>query len=254
VLQELIPAVRLLGVERRFGGVVAIAGVDLVVQQGERHAIIGPNGAGKTTLFNLLSGKFPVTKGRIELFGRDVTGAALRLRAREGVGRTYQESRLFEGLTVVENLFLATLGAAQRRFYMRSITGGDVESTARAHELAEMVGLEGRSGTKVGALSHGERRQLEVGMALACHPRLVLLDEPAAGLSQAERQSLTRLLKGLDSAITMMVIEHDMDVAMQVADRINVMHEGRIVAQGSPKEIEADAVVHEIYLGHRGQT
>lgn len=248
---QAIPIVRLVGVEKRFGGVSAVAGVDLVIQQGERHAIIGPNGAGKTTLFNLVSGKFPVTSGKVELFGRDVTNMPLWRRARHGVGRTYQQSDLLEGLTVIENLCLAALGVVPRRFYLRSLSIGDPESMAKALELSDVVGLFARRETKVCDLSHGERRQTEIGMALASEPRLVLFDEPAAGLSQAEKPLLMDLLMSLDRRITMMLIEHDMEIAMHVAERITVMHEGLVVVQGTPKAIEADSVVQDIYLGKR---
>jgi branched-chain amino acid transport system ATP-binding protein len=243
------PILRLRGVGRRFGGVQAVRGVDLHVFPGERRAILGPNGAGKTTLFNLVSGEFPPTAGTIELFGRDVTKQPARRRAHAGLTRTYQTSRLFLGLNVEDNLYLAVLGV--RGSHLRPVRLADKDGSmrARARELAERVGLASQLGTLVGSLSHGEQRQLEVGMARAGDPKLMMLDEPAAGLSRGERVLLTELLLQLDPQITLVLIEHDMDVALTVAERVTMMHEGRIVVEGTPEEIRANQLVHDLYLG-----
>jgi branched-chain amino acid transport system ATP-binding protein len=247
------PVLRLRGVGRRFGGLHAVRDVDLDVAPGERRAILGPNGAGKTTLFNLISGDEATTSGTIELLGRDVTAVPARRRAKLGLGRTYQKSRLFLGMSVEDNLYLAVLGT--RRGHLRPVRLGasDGEMRARAGELATTVGLESRLGALVGELSHGEQRQLEVAMARASDPRLMLLDEPASGLSRGERTALTELLIKLDPSITLIVIEHDMDVALRVAQRVTMMNEGQAIVEGTPDEIRASELVHELYLGGRGR-
>jgi branched-chain amino acid transport system ATP-binding protein len=243
------PILRLRGVGRRFGGVHAVRGVDLDVLPGERRAILGPNGAGKTTLFNLVSGEFPPTVGTIELFGRDVTSQPARKRAHLGLTRTYQTSRLFLGLSVEDNLFLAVLGTQGGHLRPVRLPGRDGPMRARARELADRAGIAGEVGTLVGSLSHGEQRQLEVAMARAGDPKLMMLDEPAAGLSRGERVVLTELLTQLDRDITLVLIEHDMDVALTVAERVTMMHEGRVVVEGTPAEIRANQLVHDLYLG-----
>jgi branched-chain amino acid transport system ATP-binding protein len=243
------PILRLRGVGRRFGGLRAVAEVDLEVRPGERLAILGPNGAGKTTLFNLISGEFPPTEGSIELFGRDVTREPARRRARAGLSRTFQTSRLLLGLSVEDNLYLAVLGV--RRGHLRPVRlpRADGELRNKARGVAEAVGLAGRLGTVVGELSHGEQRQLEVAMARAADPKLMMLDEPAAGLSPPERDALTSLLLALDPQVTLILIEHDMDVALRVAQRVTMMHDGRVIAQGTPAEIRTNQLVHDLYIG-----
>jgi branched-chain amino acid transport system ATP-binding protein len=242
------PILRLRGLGRHFGGLRAVNAVDLELRPGERRAVLGPNGAGKTTLFNLISGEFPPSEGSIELFGRDVTREASHLRGRHGLRRTYQTSKLFVGLSVEDNLYLSLLG--ERRGHLRvARSGRDRDLRERARAVADDVGLASRLHSTAGELSHGEQRQLEVGMAKATNPKLMMLDEPAAGLSSTERQTLTAMLLALDPATTVMLIEHDMDVALRVAEWVTVMHEGRIVAEGTPAEIRANQLVHDIYLG-----
>ena len=243
------PILRLRGIGRRFGGLRAVDAVDLDVGQGERRAILGPNGAGKTTLFNVISGEFPPSDGTIELFGSDVTHDPPRRRAGMGLARTFQKSRLFLGLTVEDNLYLAALGVHTGHTFPFRSPRRDAPLRATARAAAEAVALPHRLGALVGDLSHGEQRQLEVGMARASAPRLMMLDEPAAGLSPTERQTLTGLLLALDPEITLLLIEHDMDVALRVAQRVTIMHDGRIVAEGTPAEIRANQMVHELYLG-----
>jgi len=242
------PILRLRGIGRRFGGVVAVSGVDLEVRPGERRAILGPNGAGKTTLFNLISGEFPPTGGSIELFGRDVTALPARTRARMGLSRTFQTSRLFGGLTVDDNLYLAVLGVHDGHFRLIN-RGEDTEMRERGRAMAEAVGLSDKLDELVAELSHGEQRQLEVGMARAADPQLMMLDEPAAGLSRAERVKLTELLLSLDPSITLILIEHDMDVALRVAEWVTMMHDGKVIVEGTPAEIRANELVHDLYLG-----
>jgi branched-chain amino acid transport system ATP-binding protein len=244
------PILHLRGVGRRFGGVHAVRGVDLEIRPGERRAILGPNGAGKTTLFNVISGEFPPTAGTVELFGHDVTGEPARTRARMGLSRTFQTSRLFLGLPVEDNLYLAVLGVHDG--HLRLVPSKrDDEMREKARAMAEAVGLETRLDSMVSDLSHGEQRQLEVGMARVSDPKLMMLDEPAAGLSRAERVRLTETLLALDPTITLILIEHDMDVALRVAQWVTMMHEGAVIVEGTPAEIRANQLVHDLYLGSR---
>jgi branched-chain amino acid transport system ATP-binding protein len=244
------PILRLRGIGRRFGGLDAVRDVDLDVAPGERRAILGPNGAGKTTLFNVISGDMPATSGTIEFLGQDIGAIPAPGRTRLGMGRTYQKSRLFLGLSVEDNLYLAVLGS--RGGHQRLIRSArDDEMRERARELARTVGLENQIATLVGSISHGEQRQLEVAMARATEPKLMLLDEPASGLSRGERVALTDLLLELDKSITLILIEHDMDVALRVAQSVTMMHDGRKIVEGTPDEIRANALVHELYLGGR---
>jgi branched-chain amino acid transport system ATP-binding protein len=242
------PILRLRGVGRRFGGVHAVRGVDLEVAPGERRAILGPNGAGKTTLFNLISGEFPPSAGTVELFGSDVTRTPARRRARMGLSRTFQTSRLFLGLSVEDNLYLAVLGVHDGHFRLVK-NRQDSEMREKARVIGDAVGLTDQLDILVSELSHGEQRQLEVGMARASDPKLMMLDEPAAGLSRAERVRLTDTLLKLDPAITLILIEHDMDVALRAAEWVTMMHDGRVIVEGTPDEIRANQTVHDLYLG-----
>ena len=243
------PILRLRGIGRRFGGLQAVRDVDLEVAHGERRAILGPNGAGKTTLFNVISGDVAPSSGTIEFLGEEVSTLPPRARAKLGMGRTYQKSRSFLGLTVEDNLYLAVLGVRGGHFRPVVLRKRDRELRDRAVDLARVVGLSGREHSLVGALSHGEQRQLEVGMARASNPRLMMLDEPASGLSRGERVALSELLLSLDPSITLILIEHDMDVALRVADRVTMMHDGAVIVEGSPAEIRANQTVHDLYLG-----
>jgi branched-chain amino acid transport system ATP-binding protein len=243
------PILRLRGIGRRFGGLHAVRDVDLDVAHGERRAILGPNGAGKTTLFNVISGDFPPTAGTIEFRGRDITALPPRARAKLGMGRTYQKSRLFLGLSVEDNLYLAALGPERGHFRPVVLPARDGGLRERARALAARMGLQGRERTLVGSLSHGEQRQLEVAMAQASNPVMMMLDEPASGLSRGERVALTEMLTRLDPAITLILIEHDMDVALRVANWVTMMHDGRVIVEGTPDEIRANQTVHDLYLG-----
>ena len=244
-----VPALRLQGVGRRFGALQALRDVSMEVAPGERRAILGPNGAGKTTLFNVVAGDFLPTSGSVALFGNDVTSLPPYARTRLGVCRTYQTSQLFLTLTVAQSLFLAIHGVERGRFDPRRPKAGS-RGRQRAMEIAETVGLTPELQVVVGSLSHGQQRQLEVGMALAGNPRLLMLDEPAAGLSRAERVALTDLLQRLPREITVILVEHDMDVALAVADRVTVMAEGTPIVEGDPAEIQDNRMVQDIYLGH----
>jgi branched-chain amino acid transport system ATP-binding protein len=243
------PILRLRGIGRRFGGLHAVRDVDLDVAHGERRAILGPNGAGKTTLFNVISGDFPPSAGTIEFHGEDITELSPSARAKLGMGRTYQKSRLFLGLSVEDNLYLAVLGVKTGHLRPVRLKRRDGELRERARELARIVGLEGCERALVGSLSHGQQRQLEVGLARAVNPTLMMLDEPASGLARGERGALTDLLLQLDPSITLILIEHDMDVALRVAERVTMMHDGRVIVEGTPDEIRANQTVHDLYLG-----
>jgi branched-chain amino acid transport system ATP-binding protein len=243
---------RLRGIGRRFGGLHAVREVDLDVSPGERRAILGPNGAGKTTLFNVISGDIPPTAGTIEFLGQDVTPMNAPDMAQLGLARTYQKSRLFLGLSVEDNLYLAALGTRSGHFRPVSSPRRDGELRERARWGAEAVGLTEKLDVAVGSLSHGEQRQLEVGMARVADPKLMMLDEPASGLSRGERVALTDLLLKLDPSITLILIEHDMDVALRVAERVTMMHDGRVIVEGTPDEIRANETVHALYLGSHG--
>jgi branched-chain amino acid transport system ATP-binding protein len=243
------PALELAGVSKVFGGLTAVADVALTVRPGERRAIIGPNGAGKTTLFNVISGQLAPTTGRILLFGHDVTRLPAFRRAALGLARTFQITNLFPTLTVRENVLLAVQALERTKLVMfRSIRayGHLYERTA---DLLDAVGLAGKDDVVVKTLSHGEQRQLEIALALAGRPRLLLLDEPAAGLSSAEAQMLVGMLKRMDSGITMLIIEHDMDIAFGLAERVTVLHNGRVIADGAGEAVRANPLVAEIYLG-----
>ena len=231
---------------RDFGGIQALAGVDLRVEAGERRAVIGPNGAGKTTLFNVLTGELRASGGTMRLGGTELGSLTTWRRARLGLARMYQRSELFDPLSARENVLLSitSVGGAYRP--MRSPVAREM---AEADAVLDQVGLRDQGSTAARALSHGERRQLELALALARRPRVLLLDEPTAGMSPAETERITALIGGLDRSITVLIVEHDMDVVFRVADRITVLHEGRAIAEGTPEAIRGDRQVHDVYLG-----
>jgi branched-chain amino acid transport system ATP-binding protein len=223
--------------------------VDIDVAHGERRAILGPNGAGKTTLFNVICGDLPVSSGTVELFGEDVTSKPARYRAKCGLARTYQQVRLFNGLSVEDSIYLSIVGVEGGRLRPVVLPGRDRRLRERARDAAARVAISHKLGELVGSLSHGEHRQVAIAMALAAEPRALMLDEPASGLSRGERQLLTELLLGLDREITLILIEHDMDIALKVAEQVTMMHDGRVIVEGTPFEIRANETVHDLYLG-----
>lgn len=243
-------ALELRSVGRRFGALDAVVDVNLNVRVGERRAVLGSNGAGKTTLLNLITGDYPVSSGSISFFGEDVTAYSVSERIRRGLRRTYQISLLFGGLSVWDNVFLACRGVSDSRLSLRRPRPGDplAEATDR---IIEIVHLEDQARVLAGELSHGQQRQLELGLALAGSPRFILFDEPAAGLSAVERAELVDILEALPSHIGYVIIEHDMDVALRVADAVTMMHNGRIFKEGTPAEIAADPEVQRLYLGEQ---
>jgi branched-chain amino acid transport system ATP-binding protein len=234
---------------RRFGGLEAIRDVSMSVPAGARRAIIGPNGAGKTTLFNIITGELAATSGRLRLFGRDVTGLPAHARAAMGLGRTFQITNLFGPLTVEENVLLAVQALSPSKYRMLRPLRSDRAVLHRAQALLEPAGLWAKRDAEVRVLSYGEQRQLEVLLALAGRPRLLLLDEPAAGLSPGERREMARFIKSLDPRLTLLLIEHDMDVAFEIVDTITVLHFGCVVAEGPKEAVRANPAVQDIYLG-----
>jgi len=224
--------------------------VSLTVAAGEKYAILGSNGAGKTTLFNAITGDFPPSAGSIHFFGEDITALPPHERIRKGLRRTYQSSLLFRDLSVRDNLFLAVRGVASGRFSFLPARTRHA-STLATQDLLERVRLTHIADERVANLAHGQQRQLEIGMALAGAPRLILFDEPAAGLSPGERRELVALLKSLPAHMSFVLIEHDLDIALRVVDRVTVMHNGRELRTGTPDEIENDAQVQSIYMGSK---
>jgi branched-chain amino acid transport system ATP-binding protein len=244
--------VSLLSIEklaRYFGALGAVNGVSLEVAARERRALIGPNGAGKTTIFNLITGHLAPSAGRIVFDGRPLTGLSPHRVARRGISRSFQRTNLFPRLPVLENLRLAA-AAGERGSWNAFGSVNRLSAALRtAHEVAEAVGLSARLADDAARLSYGEQRQLEIGVALATSPKLILLDEPTAGMSPEETQRMTRLLAALPRDITMLIIEHDMDVVFSLADRITVLHYGEVLADGAPDAVRADPRVYEVYLG-----
>ena len=241
-------ALELRGVSRYFGALAALQDITMTVEPGERRAVLGSNGAGKTTLFNCITGDFQPTAGSIRLFGEDVTSFPPYERIRRGLRRTYQISLLFAGLTVEDNVYLACRGVSRGRFSLMRPRRNDA-LVATSRDLIEAVHLTPSRETLVANLSYGQQRQLEIALALAGAPRFILFDEPAAGLSPTERRDLIEILTSLPDHIGYMIIEHDMDVALRVAEKVTMMHNGRIFKEGLPHEIEEDEEVQALYLG-----
>jgi branched-chain amino acid transport system ATP-binding protein len=244
-----MPLLRCEGLSRSFGALRALSGVTLEVAPSERRAIIGPNGAGKTTLFNLITGHLPPSAGRIKFAGQPLNGLPPHAVARRGIARSFQRTNLFPELPVLENLRLAAAARARGNYHLFGSPGRMASSLAAAREAAVAVGLTSRLDELAGRLSYGEQRQLEIGVALATRPRLLLLDEPTAGMSPDETQRMVRLLAGLSREVTLLIIEHDMDVVFSLADRVTVLHYGEVLSDGPPDAVRADPRVYEVYLG-----
>jgi branched-chain amino acid transport system ATP-binding protein len=244
-------ALELRGVGKTFGALAALSDINMTVKPGERRAVLGSNGAGKTTLFNCITGDFFATSGTIRFFGEDISAFPAYERIRRGLRRTYQISLLFPALSVLDNVYLACNGVSRGRFSFRRPRRNDavVES---AETLVRMVRLENVRDTLVSDLSYGQQRQLEIAMALSGAPRFILFDEPAAGLSPTERRELVEILTNLPGHVGYIIIEHDMDVALRVAESVTMMHNGRIFKEGKPAEIEDDPEVQALYLGGEG--
>ena len=250
ILQERgAPVLELKGLSRSFGGLRAVDDVTLKIMRGDRKAIIGPNGAGKTTLFNLITGIFPASSGQVLLFGKDVTRWPSHRRTAMGMARTFQVTHLFPRLTVLDNVLLAIAGLRRAKFVMWRLLSSYSEMYAKAHALLTRSGFLERKDIPVRFLSHGEQRQLEIVLGLASDPKILLLDEPAAGLSSGESTEMSNFLRGLDPDLAILLIEHDMDVVFDVADEISVLHFGQVLETGTAAQIHASKRVQEIYLG-----
>jgi branched-chain amino acid transport system ATP-binding protein len=245
------PLLQIAGLSKRFGGVIASDAITLDIPHGEFHAVIGPNGAGKTTLIGLVAGEIAPASGTIKFDGGDITALSVDRRSNLGMARSFQITSLFREFTARENVALAVQAHTGHsfRFWKDALRDETLCEPARA-ALAR-VGLAGRAETRVGRLSHGEQRQLEIAMALATGPRLLLLDEPMAGMGQDESARMVEMLRTLKGGITILLIEHDMETVFALADRITVLVYGRIIASGDPAAIRADAAVREAYLGEQ---
>ncbi len=243
------PALRLRGVCKSFGRTEIVRDVDLSVPRGERHAIIGPNGAGKSTLFNLISARFPVSSGRIELNGDDITSLRAFEINRRGLSRSFQITNIFHNLTVFDNVRCAVLWSLGYRysFWQRLSALGDASD--RADEVIQRIGLRRRRDTLASTLTYAEQRALEIGITLAGGAEVVLLDEPTAGMSRSETEEAVALIRRVTEGKTLVMVEHDMGVVFGLADRISVLVYGRIIATGTPDEIRANSAVQEAYLG-----
>jgi branched-chain amino acid transport system ATP-binding protein len=243
------PVLELVGLSKSFGGLHAVRGVDLTIMPGDRKAIIGPNGAGKTTLFNLITGILRASDGKVLLYGRDVTAWPSHRRTSLGMARTFQITSLFPRLSVLDNVLLAIKGVRPSKFVGWRFMSSYRDVYDKADRLLEQAGFLDRRNTEVRNLSHGEQRQLEIAMTLAGDPKVLLLDEPLAGMGPEESERLTGLLQSLAREHAVLLIEHDMDFVFAVADWMTVMAEGAMLAEGKPAAIRANTAVQEAYLG-----
>jgi branched-chain amino acid transport system ATP-binding protein len=243
------PVLELKGLSKSFGGLHAVRDVTFRIMPGDRKAIIGPNGAGKTTLFNLITGIFPSTSGQVLLFGNDITKWPSHRRTALGMARTFQITSLFPRLTVLDNVLLAIKGLRPSKFVMWRLLSSYRDVYDKAHSLLEGANFLDRKDTEVRYLSHGEQRQLEIVLGLASDPKILLLDEPAAGLSSGESHEMAKFLMKLDPNLAILLIEHDMDVVFDFADEISVLHFGQVLETGPTEQIRRSQKVQEIYLG-----
>jgi len=245
------PLLQVAGLTKRFGGVIAADAIALDIAAGECHAVIGPNGAGKTTLIGLLAGELAAERGSIRFDGRDITTLAVHSRSQLGLARSFQITSLFADFSALDNVALAVQAHAGHSFHFWKDARGEAALREPAMQALEAVGLAARAEARVDRLSHGEQRQLEIAVALATKPRLLLLDEPMAGLGPDESARMVAMLRRLKGDITMLLIEHDMETVFALADRITVLVYGRVIASGDPLAVRADAAVREAYLGEQ---
>ncbi len=248
-VSESAPALVLENIVVAFGALKAVDDISITVNRGERHAIIGPNGAGKTTLFNAITGVTLPTAGRVVFESKDITRKPAQQRARMGVSRTFQITNLFPSLTVAENMQLAVRGTGEGKFSMLGAPKLTPEQTERANSALSISRLDKRGSVVVRELSYGEQRQLEMAMALVARPRLLLLDEPAAGLSPAERVIVAEIIRSLPKDLTMVLIEHDMELVLNLVERVTCLNNGQMLAEGTPNEIRNNQRVQDVYLG-----
>jgi len=243
------PALQVSNLNKRFGGLPATRDVSLTVMPGERRLIIGPNGAGKTTLFNLITGDLTADTGSVKLFGREMIGMRTQQRVHMGLARTYQILTLFPRERLIHNVVLSLLGLDKRRWNPLTVLTDQRDLYVTAREALNRVGLGDSAERVVHETSYGERRRLELAMALAQQPKVLLLDEPLAGLSQGERQTVRSLLDTIPRDVTIVMIEHDMDTALGFAERITLLHYGEVILEGTRVEVVADPRTREVYLG-----
>jgi branched-chain amino acid transport system ATP-binding protein len=243
------PALQVSNLNKRFGGLPATRDVSLTVMPGERRLIIGPNGAGKTTLFNLITGDLTADTGSVKLFGHELIGMRTQQRVHMGLARTYQILTLFPRERLIHNVVLSLLGLDKRRWNPLSVLTDQRDLYVTAREALDRVGLGDSAERVVHETSYGERRRLELAMALAQQPKVLLLDEPLAGLSQGERQTVRALLGTIPRDVTIVMIEHDMDTALGFAERITLLHYGEVILEGTRAEVVADPRTREVYLG-----
>jgi branched-chain amino acid transport system ATP-binding protein len=243
------PALKLTDLRKSFGKTEIIRGVNLSIPVGERHAIIGPNGAGKSTLFNLISGRFPPTSGRIELDGEDITGDKPFEINRKGLSRSFQITNIFPRLSVFENIRCSVLFSLGYKYSFWHRLAGLTDAADRAQDILERIGLSGRHDTQAGMLTYAEQRALEIGITIAGGARVVLLDEPTAGMSRSETDRAVELIRRVTEGRTLVMVEHDMSVVFNLADRISVVVYGEVIASDTPENIRKNQAVQEAYLG-----
>jgi branched-chain amino acid transport system ATP-binding protein len=243
------PALQLSDVRKSFGRTSIINGVNLAIAKGERHAIIGPNGAGKSTLFNLISGRFPVSSGRVDLHGEDITGLEPHLINRKGLSRSFQITNIFPRLSVYENLRCAVLWSLGYKYSFWHRIGALQEVRGRTEEIVECIGMASRRDRLAGVLTYAEQRALEIGVTIAGGSNVILLDEPTAGMSRSETDDAVELIRNVTDGKTLVMVEHDMSVVFNLADRISVLVYGEVIASGTPQEIRGNKAVQEAYLG-----
>ncbi|MES2537238.1 MAG: ABC transporter ATP-binding protein [Pseudomonadota bacterium] len=248
------PLLQASGLTRRFGGLTAVNQVTIDLHIGELHAVIGTNGAGKSTLINMLSGEIAPSDGAIRLEGTDVARWPQARRARAGIGRSYQRTTIFPGFTVFENCRLTAQAAAQKPWTLWQPAGACSHSVTIAHQVLEVAGLGDAAGSIAGSMSHGQKRQLEIAMCLATRPRVLLLDEPLAGMGAEESERMLSLLERIKQDHAVLLVEHDMDAVFRVADKITVMVNGEVIASDSPENIRSNHDVQVAYLGELHST
>ena len=247
----MIPALETIGLVKRFGALIVANGIDFRLDPGARHALIGPNGAGKTTFINLISGRLTPSSGRVRLDGADITGLPEPARVRRGLGRTFQINALFPRLTALETVSLAIGERMGTAAIMSRLFGTNRAPIEEAYVLLEEIGLASEAGTRVAALPYGKQRLVEIAIALALKPKVLLLDEPAAGVPGAETGLILQAIARLPASTAVLLIDHDMELVFRFAKRITVLARGAILAEGTPAEIAANPAVREIYLGER---
>jgi branched-chain amino acid transport system ATP-binding protein len=244
-------ALELRDIHHDFSGLQVLTGIDLEIREGERHAIIGPNGAGKSTLFNIITGRYAPRRGLVLYRGRDITGASPHTIARLGVGRSFQIINTFPRLSVFQNVRSAVLSRRHMRLNPWSLLERQSDVTREADEVLAMVGLESRRDVPANALSYGEQRELEIALTVATRPELVMLDEPTAGLNSEDTRRAVALIRRVTEGRTLVMVEHDMEVVFDLADRISVIYYGRVLATGAPGEIRGNEEVKRAYLGRK---